>query len=102
MIDKLYVPVVTLLTNGHRKQLDQLKSGFIITINQDIYKLKVTIQQENPYLHCLIDSSFPGVNGSFILSFSVNAIRTGYAEYFIPTAEIKDYNVMIHGQIFFG
>ena len=43
MIDKLYVPVVILLTNGHRKQLDQLKSGFIKTINWDMYKPKVTI-----------------------------------------------------------
>ena len=80
MIDKLYVPIVTLLTNGHRKQLDQLKSGFIKTINWDIYKPKVTIQQENPYLDYLIDSSDSGVNESFILLFSVNAVRTGYAE----------------------
>ena len=80
MIDKLYVPIVTLLTNGHRKQLDQLKSGFIKTINWDMYKPKVTIQQENPYLDYLIDSSDSGVNGSFILLFSVNAVRTGYAE----------------------
>ena len=39
---KIYVPVVTLSTNGKVKLLKQLKSGFKITIYWNIYQLKVT------------------------------------------------------------
>ena len=49
----------------------------------------------------LIDSSFQGVNRLFVLSFENEAQRTSYKRYYLPTVEIKDYNVMIDGQNFF-
>ena len=55
---KLYVPVVTLSTQGNVKLLDQLKSGFKITI-------KVSTQTQNQYLDYLIDPSFQGVKQTF-------------------------------------
>ena len=49
----------------------------------------------------LIHPCFQDVNGLFLLSFKDNANRTIYKQYFLPTIEIKDYNVMINGQNFF-
>ena len=50
----------------------------------------------------LTDPSFRGVNTLFVLSFPDNTVRTGHTEYFILSVKIKDRNVMIDGQRFFG
>ena len=52
------------------------------------------------YSNYLIDASFQEVNSLFVLLFENDEIRTRRTRYFLPTAEIKDYNVMIHGKIF--
>ena len=83
---KLYVPVVSLRTQDNAKLFKQLKSGFRRTIKW------------NKNHRLLIDSSFQGVNRLFVLSFENNAQRTSYKQYFFPTVEIKDYNVMIDGK----
>ena len=98
---KLYVRVVNILSHGNVKLLDQIKSGFKRTISWSKYRSKVTILQQNPSLDYLIDPSFHGVNRLFVLSFPDNTVRTGYTEYFIPSVEIKDDNVMIDGQNIF-
>ena len=59
------------------------------------------MQKQNQYLDYLIDSSFQEVNRLFVLSFGNVAHRTSYKQYFLPTVEIKDYNVMSNGQNFF-
>ena len=43
---------------------------------------------------------FQRVNRLFTLSFEENAYRTSYNRCFLPTREIKDYDVMIDGNIF--
>ena len=48
---KLYVPVVTLLTQDNTKLLKQLKSGFKRAINRTKYKSKVSIERGNGYLY---------------------------------------------------
>ena len=48
-----------------------------------------------------MDQSFEGLNRRFVLSFENDGDRTAHAVYFLPKVEIKDYNVMIDGQIFF-
>ena len=50
------------------------------------------------YLDYLTDPNFQAVNRLFILSFENVNDRIGYKEYFLPTIEIKNYNVMIDGQ----
>ena len=50
--------IVTLSTQHNAKLLQQLKSGFFKKINWNKYQSKVTIQEPNPYLDYLIDSSF--------------------------------------------
>ena len=96
---KLYVPVVTLLTDDNGKQ--QLKTGFKRTINWNKYQSKVTIQEKNRYLDDLIDPSFQGAYRVFVSSFLDGTFRTVYRRYFLPNVQIKDYNVMIDGKNFF-
>ena len=61
------------------------------------------MKQQNPYLNYLIDTSFQRVNRLFVLSCPGNVVRIGhtYTQYFMPSVEIKDYNVMIDRQNLF-
>ena len=79
---------------------EQLKSGFKRTINWNKFQSKKWIERPNQYLDYLIDSSFKGLNRLF-LSFEDEAHRTSYKLYYLPTVEIKHYNVMINGQNIF-
>ena len=79
-----------------------LKSGFKRKINWKKSQSKLIIKQQNPNLDYLTDPSFQGVNTLFALSFPDNTVRTGHTEYFILSVKIKDSNVMIDGQRFFG
>ena len=98
---KLYVPIVTLSTQDNEKLLEQLKSGFKRTINWNKYRPKVSTERPNQYLYFLIDPSFQGLNRLFVLSFENEAQRTSYKRYYLPTRDIKNYNVMIDGQNYF-
>ena len=60
------------------------------------YDPKVSVQSSNPYLAFLINPSFQGVSRLFVLSLENN--RTVHTKYYLPTVEIKDYNVMIDGR----
>ena len=62
---KLYVPVVTLLTQVNAKLLEQLKSSFKRTMNWNKHDPKVSVQAPNPYLDFLINPSVQGVNRIF-------------------------------------
>ena len=53
------------------------------------------MEGQNPYLDELIDPSFSEENRPFVLSFEVNAVRNEQKSYFLPTVEVKDYNVII-------
>ena len=46
----------------------------------------------------LIEPSFQGVNRLFVLAFEDDAQRISRKRYYIPNVEIKDYNVVIHGE----
>ena len=98
---KLYVPVVTLSTQGNAKLLQQLKSGFKSTINWNKYESNIKTFAQKRYLNHLINPSFQGVNRLFVLSFENEDGRTSHSTYYLPKVEIKDYNVMIDGKNFF-
>ena len=102
MIQKLYVPVVTLSTQDNAKLLQQLKLVFKRTINWNKYQSKLTVQKQNQILDYLIDPSFERVNRLFVLSFENNTGRASYLRYYLPQVQIKDYNVMINGRKFFN
>ena len=97
---KLYVPVVTLLTQENTKFFQQLKSGFKRVINWNKYLSKPELLAQNPNLNHLVEPSFQGVNRPFVLVFEDDN-RTSNDRYYLPTVEIKDYKTMINGENFF-
>ena len=57
---RLYVPVVTLSTQGNTKLLEQLKSGFKRVINWNKYLSKPDLLAQNQNLNHLAEPSFQG------------------------------------------
>ena len=98
---KLYVPVLTLSTQENTKLLQQLKSGFKRVINWNKYLSKPELLRRNLKLSHLVEPSFQGVNRLFVLAFEDDVQRTSAKRYYLPTVEIKDYNIMINGENFF-
>ena len=98
---KLYVPVATLSTQENTKFFQQLKPGFKRVINWNKYLSKPELLAQNPNLNHLVEPSFQGVNRLFVLTFQNDDDRTSDDEYYLPTVEIKDYNIMINGENFF-
>ena len=58
-------------------------------------------QNKNNNLNYLIDPTFSNVNRLFVLSFENEDDRTSYYKYYVSSVEIKDYNVLIDGNVFF-
>ena len=98
---KLYVPVVTLLTQDNCKLLRQLKSGFKKTVNWNKYLSKPELLAQNPNLNHLVKPSFQGVHSLFVLAFENDMQRTSHPRYHLQNVEMKDYNMMINGENFF-
>ena len=98
---KRYVPIVTLSTQENTKLLQQLKSGFKRVINWNKYLSKPELIAQNSSLKHLVEPSFQGVNRLFVLAFESGDNRTSSDKYYLPTVEIKDYNIMINGENFF-
>ena len=98
---KLYAPVVTLSTQENTKFFQQLKSGFKRVINWNKYLSKPELLAQNPNLNYLVEPSFQGVNRFFVLAFEDDDNRTSDDQYYLPTVDIKDYNIMINGENFF-
>ena len=101
---KLYVPVVTLSKENDTKLLEQLKSGFKRTIKWNKYTSQMTIRPQNNNLNYLIDPTFISFNRLFVLSLErTNAgdDRGLFSDYYVPNVEIKEFNVLTDGKIFF-
>ena len=98
---KLYVPVVTLSAENDNKHLEQLKTGFKRTIKWNKYRSEISNQTKNNNLNYLIDPTFTNVDRLFVLSFLNDNDRTSFSKYYVPTVEIKDFNVLIDGKPFF-
>ena len=98
---KLYVPVVTLSAENDNKLLEQLKSQFRRSIKWNKYMSQMSNQNKNNNLNYLIDTTFSNVNRLFVLSFEKEDDRTSYYKYYVPSVEIKYYNVLIDGNAFF-
>ena len=100
---KLYVPVVTLSVENDNKLSEQLKTGFkrngIIKWNK--YRSEMSNEAKNNNLNYLINPTFTKVNRLFVLSFENENDRTSFSKYYVPSVEIKDFNVLIDGKPFF-
>ena len=92
---------MTLSTQENTKLLQQLKSGFKRVINWNKYLSKPELLAENPNLNHLVEPSFQGVNGLFVLAFEIDNQGTSYERYYLPIVEIKDYNILINKENFF-
>ena len=95
---KLYVAIVTLSNENDTKLLEQLKTGFQKIIKWNKYR------SQNNNLNWLIDPTFTNVNRLFVLPFArTNAgdNRDFFSDYYVPTVEIKDFNVLIDWKKFF-
>ena len=66
---KLYVLVVTLSTENDKRLLEQLRTGFKITIKWNKGRSEMTNQTKNNNLNYLINPAFTKVNRLFVLSF---------------------------------
>ena len=97
---KLYVPLTTLPTQDNSKLLEQLKSRFKRVINWNKYLSKPELLAENPNLNHLVEPSFQGVNRLFVLAFEKDTQIISHFGYYLPSVEIKNYNVMINGEKF--
>ena len=84
----LYVPVVTLSTQGNAKLLTQLKSGCKKTISWNKYLVKPELLAQKTNLNHLIETSSQGVNRLFVLAFENDAQRTSNKRYCIPNVMI--------------
>ena len=99
-----YVPVVTLSKESDTKLLEQIKTGFKITIKWKKYRSQITFQPQNNNFNYLIDPTFISVNRLFVLSFARNLEgdnRDSFSHCYVPNVEIKDFNVLIDGKSFF-
>ena len=92
---------MTLSTQENTKFLQPLKSSFKRVINWNKYLSKPELLAQNRNLNHLVEPSFQGVNRLFVLAFENNDDRTSDEQYYLPTVEIKDHNIMINGENFF-
>ena len=90
-----------------KKLLEQLISGFKRTVKWNKYRSQMTIQPQNNNLNYLIDPTFTNVNRLFVLSFErieedniKKDYRDSFSHYYVPKVQIKDFNVLIDGNVF--
>ena len=89
-------------TRDNKKLLKQLESSFERTINWNKFHFNKTYQAWNRYLNFLVVPCFQGVNRLFVLSFESDVYQKSYKQYYLPTVEIKDYNVVIDSRNLFN
>ena len=92
---KLCVPGVTLSAENDKKLLEQLTSGIRRSIKWNKYMSQMSNQNKNNNLNYLIDPSFSNANRLFVLSCENEDDRTSYYKYYLPSVEIKYYNVLL-------
>ena len=108
---ELHIPIVTLNTENNNKLSESLSKGFERTVVWNEYKSKIeraTIpQNDNMFRRTTLDVSFQGVSKLFAAAYETDDIqRNANTEesrrrYYLPRAEIKDYNVLIDGRNFY-
>ena len=89
---------MTLSIQENTKLLQQLKSGFKRIINWNKYLSKPELLAQNSNLNHLVEPSFQGINRLFVLAFENDNDRTSDDQYYLPTVEIKYYNIVINGE----
>ena len=68
------------------------------------YKAVLKDFAENNYIREQIDASFQGINRLFVLAYARGnnvADEDSYRRYFLPSSDIKNYNIEIDGRNFY-
>ena len=108
---ELYIPVVILNTENNNKLSGLLSKGFERTVIWNEYKSKIetvnVTANDNNFKRTTLDTSFQGVSRLLVASYETGDIRRNTnhehsrRRYYLPRAEIKDYNVLINGRNFY-
>ena len=80
---------------------EEIKTGIRIDFTWSKYRTQVINQTATNNLNYLIASTFNNVNRLFILAFPNEEDRKSFSNYYTPTIEIKDYNVISDGKTSF-
>ena len=92
---KPYVSVINLSVNGN---IENMKQGFKRIVYWNKYRSEITTQLRNNNLEYMIDRTSKNINKLFVLSFKnggIDAARDSFDKYWMPLAEVKDFNVLI-------
>ena len=110
---KLYVPIATLKTENNTKLSKLLSEGFKRPIFWNEYKVipnkivEIAANNGEKYIRELLDSSWQGVKGLFVLAYNKRADDNGqvsidsFKKYFLPRAKIKNCNIEIDSRNFY-
>ena len=79
----------------------KLKTGITIDFKWSKCRSQVINQTATNNLNFLTDPTFNNVNRLFVLAVPNEEDRRSFSKYYIPTVEIKDYNVVIDGEPFY-
>ena len=97
----MYVPVVTLQEKYENKLFEGLKHGIDMDFEWKRYRTQIINQPATNNLNFLIDPTINNVNRLLVLAFPNEEDRSSFSNYYTPTVEIKDYNVLIDLQPFY-
>ena len=100
----LYIPAVTLSINNNIKFLKRLKQSFRRTVSLNKYRSGIKAELKSNSSDCMIDPTFRNINRLFVFSFKNgddDPTRNSFDEYYMPLAEIKDFNALIDNKTFF-
>ena len=104
---KVYVPVVTLKTEGNTKLSKLLSEGFKRPIHWNEYKVIPNKDYKaNFYIRERLDASIQGANRLFVLAYiggdgnNITA-EDSHQKYFLPRLKIENYNIEIDGRNFY-
>ena len=101
---KLYVPIVTLSSEGNVKLSKLLSEGFKRSIYWNEYKVipnkivEITDANGEKCIRELLDSSYQGVNNA---AGNNQVSIDSHQKYFLPRFKIDNYNIEIDGIIFY-
>ena len=108
---ELYILNVTLNTENNNKLSELLSKGFERTVVWNEYKSKMetvnVAANDNNFKRTTLDVTFQGVSKLFAAAYEINDIRRNanteesIRRYYLPRAEIKDYNILIDGRNFY-
>ena len=95
-----------MLTEDNTKLLKLLSEGFKRSVYWNKYKvIPNKIYNENDYIRELLDASYQGVKGLFILAYDNTdnnpVTANSHRRYFLPRIKIENFNIEIDGRNFY-